>query len=153
APDQGPAVIQIESRVHTQDRAVSFNDTAPAAPRLSDADRGLFLEATDLMPTDGIVKETADKIVAGAESDLAKARAIYEWIVENCHRDGSVKGCGTGDVASMLHSGNLGGKCADLNSLYVALARASGLPARDVYGIRVAPSKFGYKSLGAGSEN
>ena len=26
------------------------------------------------------------------------------------------------------------------------------LPARDVYGLRVAPSKFGYKSLGAGSE-
>ena len=32
----------------------------------------------------------------------------------------------------------------------VGLARAAGLPARDVYGIRVAPSKFGYKSLGAG---
>ena len=32
------------------------------------------------------------------------------------------------------------------------LVRAAGMPARDVYGIRVAPSKFGYKSLGAGSE-
>jgi transglutaminase-like putative cysteine protease len=31
------------------------------------------------------------------------------------------------------------------------LARAAGVPARDVYGIRVAPSKFGYKSLGADS--
>jgi transglutaminase-like putative cysteine protease len=51
----------------------------------------------------------------------------------------------------MLKSGNLGGKCADINALYVGLARASGIPARDVYGIRVAPSKFGYKSLGAGS--
>ena len=34
----------------------------------------------------------------------------------------------------------------------VAMARSVGLPARDVYGIRVAPSKFGYKSLGAGSQ-
>jgi hypothetical protein len=39
-----------------------------------------------------------------------------------------------------------------LNALYVGLARAVGLPARDVYGIRIAPSKFGYKSLGTGSE-
>ena len=51
----------------------------------------------------------------------------------------------------MLESGNLGGKCADLNALYVGLARAAGMPARDVYGMRVAPSAFGYKSLGAGT--
>ena len=152
AAGQGPAMLEIESRVRTQDRSAPFEDAAGAAS-LTDAERALYLEATDLLPTDGIVKETADRIAAGADGELAKARAIYDWIVENCHRDGSVKGCGTGDVASMLHSGNLGGKCADLNSLYVALARASSLPARDVYGIRVAPSRFGYKSLGAGSEN
>lgn len=33
------------------------------------------------------------------------------------------------------------------------LARAAGLPARDVYGIRVAKSELGYKSLGAASAN
>src|SRR6266545_3044936 len=79
-------------------------------------------------------------------------RAIDEWIVENAFRDAKVRGCGVGDIAAMLKTGNLGGKCADLNALYVGLARAAGLPARDVYGLRVAPSKFGYKSLGAGSE-
>jgi len=52
----------------------------------------------------------------------------------------------------MLESKDLGGKCADLNALFVGLCRASGLPARDVYGIRVAKSEFGYKSLGASSE-
>ena len=53
----------------------------------------------------------------------------------------------------MLESKDLGGKCADLNALYVGLARAAGLPARDVYGIRVAKSELGYKSLGTASEN
>ena len=53
----------------------------------------------------------------------------------------------------MLETKNLSGKCADLNALYVGLARAAGLPARDVYGIRVAKSAHGYKSLGAGTEN
>ena len=45
------------------------------------------------------------------------------------------------------------GKCADINALYVGLARAAGLPARDAYGIRVAKSELGYKSLGTSSEN
>src|SRR5262249_55725595 len=97
-------------------------------------------------------KQTSDKITVDAKTDVEKARAIYEWIVDNTFRDAKVRGCGIGDIAAMLRTGNLGGKCADLNALYVGLARAAGLPARDVYGIRVAPSKFGYKSLGAGSE-
>jgi transglutaminase-like putative cysteine protease len=41
---------------------------------------------------------------------------------------------------------------ADLNALFVGLARAAGIPARDVYGIRTAKSDRGYKSLGASSE-
>src|SRR5207302_1058469 len=83
------------------------------------------------------------------KSDVDKARAIYEWIVDNTFRDPKTRGCGVGDVKSLLESGNLGGKCADLNALYVGLARSVGVPARDVYGVRVAPSKYGYKSLGA----
>jgi transglutaminase-like putative cysteine protease len=106
------------------------------------------LEPTDLLPTDGIVKQTADEIVRGARSDLDKARAIYEWIVDNTFRDPKTRGCGLGDIKFMLESKNLGGKCADLNALFVGLARAAGIPARDVYGIRVADSALGYKSLG-----
>ena len=53
----------------------------------------------------------------------------------------------------MLESGNLGGKCADLNALFVGLARAIGLPARDVYGLRVAPSDLGLASIGVPSAN
>ena len=48
----------------------------------------------------------------------------------------------------MLETKNFGGKCADLNALYVGLSRASGLPARHVYGLRIAKSDRGFKSLG-----
>jgi len=146
-----PPVVEINSKFMTRDRAVDL--TAPGkAPALSAADRKLYTQATALIPTDGIVKKTSDRIVAGKKTDEAKARALYEWVVENTFRDPKTRGCGTGDIAAMLKSGNLSGKCADLNALYVGLARAAGLPARDVYGLRVMPSKFGYKSLGAGSE-
>jgi transglutaminase-like putative cysteine protease len=69
-------------------------------------------------------------------------------VVENTFRDPTTKGCGVGDVKYMLETNNLGGKCADINAVYVALARSAGLPARDVYGIRVNDSVRGYKSLG-----
>jgi transglutaminase-like putative cysteine protease len=146
-----PAVAEVTSKFTARDRAIDLGKPGQATA-LSDADRKLYTGATALIPTDGIVKETADKITAGKAGEIEKARAIYEWIVENTFRDAKVRGCGVGDITAMLRTGNLGGKCADLNALYVGLARASGLPARDLYGIRVVPSRFGYKSLGAGSE-
>lgn len=151
AEGEAAPVVEVTSRFSTQDRAVDLSKPGNA-PALSDAERELYTSATELIPVDGIVKETSNRITAGATSDLEKARLIFDWIVENTHRDPNTRGCGIGDVASLLKSGNLGGKCADLNALYVGLARAAGLPARDIYGLRVAPSKFGYKSLGAGSE-
>ncbi|KGM30367.1 transglutaminase-like domain-containing protein, partial [Inquilinus limosus] len=134
-----------------RDRAADL--AAPgAAQALDEAERQRYLQASALIPTGGIVKATADRITAGAGGDLAKARALYEWVVANTYRDAAVRGCGNGDVATMLQAGApFGGKCADINALFVGLARASGIPARDVYGIRVAPSRFGYKSLGANS--
>ena len=78
---------------------------------------------------------------------MEKARALYEWIVDNTFRDPKVKGCGLGDIKTMLETKNLGGKCADLNALFVGFARSVGIPARDVYGIRVADSAD-FKSLG-----
>lgn len=141
--------VELRSRFSLRDRAEDF--AAGGKPVLGEAERKLYLEATELMPTDGIVRETAEKAAAGKTGDVEKARAIYEWVVANTFRDAKTRGCGTGDVASMLRTGNLGGKCADLNALYVALVRSVGIPARDIYGIRVAPSQFGYASLGAGS--
>jgi transglutaminase-like putative cysteine protease len=109
----------------------------------------LYTEPTDLLPTDGIVQETAQKIVKGVRGgQLEQGRAIYEWIVENTFRDPKTRGCGIGDIKTMLETNNLGGKCADLNALFVGLCRAAGIPARDVYGVRVANSMRGFKSLG-----
>jgi transglutaminase-like putative cysteine protease len=151
ADGEGAPAAQVVSRVTMRDRAVDLSQRG-SVPGLSDVERKLYTASTELMPTDGIVKATAERIVGWAFSDVEKARRIYEWIVDNTFRDPKTRGCGIGDIASMLKTGDFGGKCADLNALYVGLARAVGLPARDVYGIRVAPSKFGYKSLGAGSE-
>jgi transglutaminase-like putative cysteine protease len=125
----------------------------PNAEKLSATDRAFYLSATDLIPTDGIVRKTALEATKGAKTDVQKARAIYEWVVENTFRDPKTRGCGWGDIKSMLESGNLGGKCGDLNAMFVGLARSVGVPARDIYGLRVARSEYGYASLGVGSPN
>jgi transglutaminase-like putative cysteine protease len=145
-------VLTLRSRVATRDHAVDLS--APgrvAATNPSSLER--FLRPTKLLPTDGIVREVATDITRDAKTDVEKARALYDWIVDNTFRDPATRGCGTGDIRFMLESRSLGGKCADLNALYVGLARAVGLPARDVYGIRVAKSRLGYTSLGTSSEN
>ncbi len=151
ASEKAPT-LEIVSAISAQDRAQDLSKPGTAAA-LSAADRTLYTEPTALIPTGGIVKETSDRIVGSATNDMEKAQKIYHWVVENSARNPQTRGCGIGDIAAMLKSGNLTGKCADLNALYVGLARAAGLPARDVYGLRVAPSRFGYKSLGAGSAN
>lgn len=88
-----------------------------------------------VVSTDGPVKELAGRITVGKSTNREKARAIYDWIVDNMRRDPTTKGCGMGDVEGLLSS--LGGKCADLHSVLVALARAAGVPAREVFGLRL----------------
>jgi hypothetical protein len=150
-PEGVQPVLTVTSRVTTKDWMVDLSGRAGGA-KASGSELKKYLRPTKLLPTDGIVKETALKITGGAKADADKARAIYEWIVENTSRNPKTRGCGIGNIKFMLESGDLSGKCADLNALYVGLARAAGLPARDVYGIRIAASRLGYKSLGTASE-
>jgi transglutaminase-like putative cysteine protease len=152
ATTQAP-VLELTSRFATRDHAVDLSRVHGNAERLTAAERGLFSAPTEYIPTDGIVRQTATGIVKGARGDVDKARAIYEWVVENTFRDPKVRGCGWGDIKSMLETGNFGGKCGDLNAMFVGLARSVGVPARDVYGLRVARSAHGYASLGVGTPN
>ncbi|ALC17784.1 transglutaminase-like cysteine protease [Desulfuromonas soudanensis] len=98
------------------------------------ADYAPYLEATALGPIDGAVKVLADRITRGQGTVAGKARAIYDWTCDNMYRDPKTRGCGPGDVCTLLTAP--GGKCADIHSVFVALARAAGVPAREVFGIR-----------------
>ncbi|GFO53747.1 hypothetical protein GMSM_07540 [Geomonas sp. Red276] len=104
-------------------------------PAWNSADYAEYLHATSLGPVDGEVQKLAAKITEGKTTVLEKARAIYDWTCENMYRDPLVVGCGKGDVCELLKKP--GGKCTDISSVYVALARAAGVPAREVFGIRL----------------
>ena len=138
--------LALTSRVQTRDRATDWEHRAESTDDA--ASLKSWTRPTDLMPTDGIVLQTAREATLGTWSDEMKVRRLYDWVVAHTYREPKVRGCGVGDIKAMLETGNFGGKCGDINGLFVGLCRAVGVPARDLYGLRVAPSAFGYRELG-----
>jgi transglutaminase-like putative cysteine protease len=104
-------------------------------PKWNPADYAEYLKPTTLGPVDGEVKKLADKITKGKKTVLAKAKAIYDWCCDNMYRDPATIGCGTGDVCALLQKP--GGKCTDISSVYIALCRAAGVPAREIFSVRL----------------
>jgi len=94
-----------------------------------------YLLPTSLGPTIGEVKKSAMEITSSKRTVLGKAMAIYDYIVENGERDPDIKGCGVGNVEALLK--NLSGKCVDISSVFVTLARSVGVPAREIFGTRI----------------
>ena len=102
-----------------------------------------FLEDSDsLAVSDPLFADVAEKLKK-EPSILKRARMAYDWVVENTFRNNDVKGCGLGLPVRTLTEMKGGGKCADISAVFVALLRAAGVPARDVYGLRMASPKNG----------
>lgn len=143
--------LDLSMKVMLQDRQCDWQPKRVCIDTLKEARN--FLAPTAHLPTDGSVAQIAKKIVANEKEPLKKAKKIYDWIVANSYRDESVHGCGVGSPNAMLaqleKEGRMGGKCLDMSALCVALMRASGIPAREVLGIRVGPSRFS-AAFGAG---
>jgi transglutaminase-like putative cysteine protease len=116
-------------------REVSRRDFPVKEGEWNKADFVQYLSPTSLGPIDGEVKKLSDKITVGKKTVLEKAKAIYDWTCENTYRDPETRGCGTGDVCRLLQKP--GGKCTDISSVFIALCRAAGVPAREVFGLRL----------------
>lgn len=97
-----------------------------------------YLAGNDWLPIEHpTVKKLVEEAVQGRENTiLDRARGVYEWTIANTHRDNSIKGCGLGRAIAVLTEANGGGKCADISSVFITVARAAGIPARDVFGLR-----------------
>ncbi|HCJ67767.1 MAG TPA: transglutaminase [Elusimicrobia bacterium] len=94
-----------------------------------------FLAPSSLGPIDGKIKEIAEEATKGKKMTFSKARSLYDYLIDNFARDPAIKGCGPGNVLSLLEAKK--GKCADLHSVYVCLAKSVGVPAREIMGIRI----------------
>ncbi len=143
--ETGNLALYAEWTKPTKDRAITlvFNATSrelvkkdfPAVESAIPAEIKEYLKSTAFIPTDGKVREIARSITNDKQKISEKARAVYQWVIENTVRDPDVKGCGTGEVEKVI--ARKGGKCTDISSVFVAVARAAGVPAREVFGLRL----------------
>lgn len=132
--DKGTASRKLTLTFHAVRQEVMRRDFPVKEAAWDPADYAFYLAPTSLGPIDGQVKKLADQITQGKTTVQTKAKAIYDWICENMYRDPNTNGCGPGNVCLLLSKP--GGKCTDIHSVFVALCRAAGVPAREVFGIR-----------------
>ncbi len=109
----------------------NFPDEEGAIP----VDAQEFLLPTSLGPVDGIVKKYSNEITEGKNTILSKATAIYDYLIDHGERDPDLNFCGDGDVCQLLQI--LRGKCVDFSSVFTALSRSAGVPAREILGTRI----------------
>ncbi len=97
--------------------------------------RTRLLSPDRLVPLNGPVLKACKEVLRNGQTDLEKARAIYDYVVSTMAYDKSGTGWGRGDVLYACDART--GNCTDFHSLFVAMARASGIPARFVMGFPV----------------
>lgn len=148
--DSSDGKLQLKTLVTTADRHFDVTKRTVAPEREDILRRNL--QASRLIPNDGLAFQLGERIIGRIKDPVAQAKAIYDWVVDNSIYDPAMPPCGTGDIRRMLVSGQYVGRSADINGLFVAICRAVGIPARCVYGLRVAPSRL-FRSLGLTSDD
>lgn len=127
APRPGTVGVRLKYRVTRKeqtclpDRQVHPEGSGEAAPNLFKNPRGLVVINDE-------VRQIAREATRGLKDPLAKARALYDYVLGHVKYDTTGSGWGRGDVVYACRVGK--GNCTDFHSLFIALAQAEGIPAR-----------------------
>ena len=132
--------LEVSFDVIMQERTTNFSK-ATSSTNYSE-DIKVYLKGTTHIPITTNLQKIAQDIVKDKKAPLEKAQAIYDWTVTTMYRDDSVIGCGIGDAKKSIEEKIYGGKCTDISSVFVCLLRNSGIPAREIFGIRAGQSKI-----------
>src|SRR5271167_1605038 len=113
---------------------------------LSDKQRKLDLAPDVLVPITGLPADLAVKVTEGKTDTLDKARAIYDYVFTTMRYDKTGTGWGRGDVLYACDAKK--GNCTDFHSLFIAMARSQGIPARFEIGFPLPPDKHSAEIAG-----
>lgn len=136
--------VEIHARVHRHEelaRDLPPGDSDAPLPK----GMARWLEPDRLVPIDGRISDLAKEVTAGKTTELARARAIYDYVVDTMSYDKSGEGWGHGDIywACDIKRGN----CTDFHALFTGLDRAIGIPARFSIGLPI-PADRGEGTIG-----
>jgi transglutaminase-like putative cysteine protease len=126
---------------------VSLN-SAPhmVAASLTSMERQEDLQPDALVPITGLPADLALKVTQGKTQPLDKARAIYDYVFTTMRYDKTGTGWGHGDVLYACDAKK--GNCTDFHSLFIAMARSQGIPARFEIGFSLPPDKHSAEIAG-----
>jgi transglutaminase-like putative cysteine protease len=124
---KGPFDIRLTFHAQRFEHRVALNmtDDPPAQPLVSPA---RFLLPDRLVPINGEIAQLSGQQTEGATEPVDKARRLYNYVVSTMHYDHDGAGWGRGDAVWACE--NKHGNCTDFHSLFIAMARAAGIPAR-----------------------
>ncbi|MGD0569517.1 MAG: transglutaminase-like domain-containing protein [Candidatus Sulfotelmatobacter sp.] len=127
---------------------VALGQTAPrvVSVSLSPVERQADLQPDALVPVSGLPAELAVKVTQGKTQPLDKARAIYDYVFTTMRYDKTGTGWGHGDVLYACDAKK--GNCTDFHSLFIAMARSQGIPARFEIGFPLPPDKHSAEIAG-----
>lgn len=94
-----------------------------------------FLAPERLVPLNDQFDTIAAEVVAGKKGELVRARALYDHTIERMRYAKFGKGWGNGDAIYACDSRH--GNCTDYHAYFIALSRASGIPARFAIGAAI----------------
>ncbi len=95
---------------------------------LTRKEREQDLQPNTLVPITGVPADLAAKVTQGKTDPLDKARTIYDYIFKTMRYEKTGTGWGRGDVLYACDAKK--GNCTDFHSLFIAMARSQGIPAR-----------------------
>ena len=115
-------------------------------PGVVSASMTRLLAPDTLIPTDGKIKELAVEVTGSQTGAVAKAKAAYDYLFTNMRYDKTGTGWGRGDVLYACDAKK--GNCTDFHSLFIAMARSQGIPARFEIGFPLPPDKHSAEIAG-----
>jgi transglutaminase-like putative cysteine protease len=132
----------------TRHERVALGQTAPRviAVSLSSTEKRQDLQPDVLVPVTGLPADLAVKVTQGKTDQLDKARAIYDYVFTTMRYDKTGTGWGHGDVLYACDAKK--GNCTDFHSLFIAMARSQGIPARFEIGFPLPPDKHSAEIAG-----
>ncbi len=94
-----------------------------------------YLGADRLVPNDPKFEEIAKEAAKGKTSNLQKAQALYDQVIDDVRYAKAGDGWGQGNAQFACDARR--GNCTDFHSYFIALARSIGIPARFAIGAAI----------------
>ena len=125
-PEDSGKTVEVRYHVQRREKAV-YPAQAPDPAR--------YLNPERLVPEGENFRAIAKQVVEGKKSDLVRARALYDHVIDRMRYMKYGPGWGKGDAVYACDART--GNCSDFHAYFIALARSVGIPARFAIGAAI----------------